>query len=206
MQFTQIVLAALAGFATAAPAVVERQANNDVVPWQITAVSAFKPSGRPNSSPGSKLSVTLVNDNQYKLQKVPRGYAVFPKFTATCEWNWEAAKETLPYGVETVCTPTTPDSMYGNLTMTLSPGSGESLQPHGNFKIAIKEFRTVTVFQLEYIRVWEGAASFTTGDNLKQICGAGGACNWSLKNGPVSVKQELTKSVGRCEDSSVGGC
>jgi hypothetical protein len=204
MLFTNALFAGLATLASAAPALVERQASNDVAPWQITNVAAFKPSGRPNSSPTSTLSVTLSNPNTVRLQKTPTGYAVLPAFKARCRWEWET-KSGMPYGVETVCTPVDTDNIYGSLTMKLSPGNGGS-SPHGDFGLDIVESRDVTVLQTQYIRVYEGAVKLNTATNLNIVCGGSGVCSWGLKNGAVEVKQELTKSVGSCETASVGGC
>jgi hypothetical protein len=203
MLLTNIVLAGLSAVATAAPALVDRQVTTEVTPWEINAVNAGRPSGRPGPVSNNTLRIKLTNPNQVNLQRVPRGYTYFPSFVATCNWSWPSGGGP-PYGIETVCTPTEPDSIYGNLTMKLSPGDGGAAQ--GDFNVDITEFRTVTVFQQEYIRVWEGAAKFKTGDNLQQICGGSGFCSWTLKKTPILVKQELTKSVGSCEESTTGGC
>lgn len=87
--------------------------------------------------------------------------------------------------------------------MTLSGAS------QADFSVAIKETREVTIFQQRYVRVFEGQQEFKLGgDFWRQICGGSGVCSWQVKDGglPIIVKQELTQSIGSCEEASIGGC
>jgi hypothetical protein len=208
MQFTNILLASLAGLTAAAPTLVDREIpNNEVRPWEITSASS-------RSSRGAKygITITLNNPNDYKLQRMPHGtvkpegYAIWPKFTATCDWSWSGTAST-PYGIETVCTTVATAPMDGNLTMTLRPGQGKDVSV-ADYAVDIKETRADTLYLQEYIRVWEGKTAFLRGDNLNVICGSGGACEWSLSptKQPLFIKQELTKSAGSCEKAPVGSC
>jgi hypothetical protein len=202
MLFTN-VFAGLAAIASAAPTLAERQiADNEVKPWELTSVSSARYKSGLHS-----IKVDLKNPNDYKVQRVPRGYAILPKFNATCEWSWNGASNT-PYGAETVCvTQSATSGIYGNITMTLQPGKGTD-ESTADFTVDIKETRDITIFGLQYIRVWEASSSFLRGDNLNIVCGGTGQCAWSLSpdKKPFFVKQELTKSVGSCEESKVGGC
>lgn len=85
--------------------------------------------------------------------------------------------------------------------MTLS-GVGQS-----DFKVQVKETREVTIFQQKYVRVFEGEQAFNEGSFWKIRCGAGGACNWAFRDVelPIKVKQELTTSIGSCEEATTGG-
>ena len=188
MLFTTLLLA---GLASAAPVLDARQVTTEFTPWKITAASATK----------SALSITIKQPNTIRLQRVPRGYAVLPSFEADCAWTWETAAS-LPFGVETLCTTVGENSAYGNFTATLS-GTSQS-----DFKVDVKETREVTIFQQQYIRVFEGEQAFNEESGWKIMCGAGGACNWAFRGDeiPVKVKQELVRSVGSCEEATVGGC
>jgi hypothetical protein len=198
MFFTTLIFT---GLASASP-LLSRQVTTEYSPWQITEVSGFQPSGRPGNDPHSSLSITIHEPNTIRLQQAPSGYAAFLPYSTTCSWSWEGVAN-FPYGIETLCSPV--DSTYGNFTMTLSKGSGV-YSPQGDFVVSIKETKEMTVFQEHYIRVFEGKEAFKVGDNLLQHCGSSGVCSWALKNGTVDVKQKLTKSVGSCEESSIGGC
>jgi hypothetical protein len=203
MLLTNLVLAGLAAAASAIPTRVERQIpNNEVTPWEITYAVAGS-----YKNTGGSVRIEFTNPNTYKVQRVPRGYAVLPSFDAICNWSWSG--DAIPEGVETTCEPQGQDNIYGNLTMTLRQGpNADAAIGQGNFAVDIKETRTVTIFGLEYIRVWEGRALFQSGDSWKLICGNSGQCSWSLPSNkrPYLIKQELTKSVGSCEESTVGGC
>jgi hypothetical protein len=199
MLFTLVLLT---GLASAAPALHSRQVTAEYAPWQITAVRAGAPSGRPGNNPNSSLSITINEPNTIRIQQAPSGYAGFLPYNTTCSWAWEGAVN-FPYGVETLCSPV--DSTFGNFTMTLSKGSG-GFSPQGDFVVNIKETKEMTVFQQRYVRVFEGEQAFKTGDNLRQVCGSSGVCSWGLKDGTVEVKQDLTTSIGSCEEADIGGC
>ncbi|OSS50471.1 hypothetical protein B5807_05103 [Epicoccum nigrum] len=189
MLFTTLFL--LAGLASAAPALDARQVTTEFAPWEITAASSAR----------RALDITIKQPNTIRLQRVPRGYAVLPSFEADCAWTWEQSGSP-PFGVETLCTTVGENSAYGNFTATLS-GTDQ-----GDLKADIKETREVTIFQQQYVRVFEGEQAFNEESGWKVRCGAGGACNWAFRGGelPVKVKQELTTSVGSCEEATVGGC
>ncbi|KAF1358942.1 hypothetical protein EJ07DRAFT_179091 [Lizonia empirigonia] len=190
----------LAGLASAAPTFISRQVTTEYAPWEITQVSGGSPSGRPGSSPNKTLSITINEPNTIRLQRVPRGYAAFSPYNTTCSWTWDrSSPEFFPLGVETLCSPV--DSTYGNFTMTLTQGEAQS-----DFSVKIKETKEMTVFQERYVRIFEAEKAFKVGDNLRQICGGSGVCSWQLKYGTVEVQQELTTSIGSCEEASIGGC
>lgn len=194
----------LAGVAAAAPALNARQAATELSPWEITFASSGRPSGRPGSSPNSTLQINIKDPNNIPTQRVPGGQSYLPSFEASCSWSWPTAGD-FPAGVETLCS-TVGDghaSTYGNFTMTLS---GEA---QADFSVAIKETREVTIFQQRYVRVFEGEQEFKLGgDFWRQTCGGSGVCSWQVKDGglPIKVEQELTLSLGSCEESTVGGC
>jgi hypothetical protein len=206
MLFTNVLasLTGLVAVASAAPTLVERQIpNNDVAPWSITYAVSARPAPRYPDADRS-ISINFTNPNDYKMQRVPRGYAILPRFNATCTWTWK--HDDVPYGTEAACVyKSATSSIYGSLSMTLQPGSDAAAEKQADFSVDIKESRANTIFGLEYIRVWEGKAAFGP-DNLKVICGNEGQCSWALTERPLLVKQELTKSVGSCEESTIGGC
>jgi hypothetical protein len=207
MLFTNVLasLTGLAAVAAAAPTLVERQIpNNDVVPWNITYAVSGRPAPRYPDADRS-ISIEFANPNDYKLQRVPGGYTSLPHYNATCTWTWK--NDDVPFGTEAACVYKSATSkIWGNLTMTLQPGTDDpAIAKQANFSVDIKETRANTIFGLEYIRVWEGKAAFGS-SNLKLICGNQGQCAWGLTERPLLVKQELTKSVGSCEQSTIGGC
>ena len=91
---------------------------------------------------------------------------------------------------------------HGNFTATLS-GTSQS-----DFRVDVKETREVTIFQQQYVRIFEGEQALNEESGWKIRCGAGGACNWAFRGEelPVKVKQALVTSVGSCEEATVGGC
>ncbi|KAJ8113388.1 hypothetical protein OPT61_g4474 [Boeremia exigua] len=192
----------LAGLVSAAPALNTRQATNDFLPWDITAASAFSPSGRPGSSPESTVTISIKQPNVIRLQQAPTGYAGFLPFEATCRWSWTGGRTNFPAGAEALCSSEAGASTYGNFTMTLS-GTDQA-----NFSVAIKETREVTIFQQKYVRVYEGEREFTLTGDWRQSCGGSGVCSWSPLEGvlPIKVQQELTESIGSCEEATIGGC
>lgn len=191
----------LAGFASAAPALVSRQDNTtELAPWQITAASANSPSGRPGSGITSGISVTIKDPNTIPLRQSGTGTVVFPSIEATCSWTWEgSAADNFPDGVETVCIRTAvKPSSYGNFTMMLSGTSQRG------FALTIKETREVSPYGQRFVRVYEGEHAFATGDSVwRQQCGGSGACSWYPATDvlPIEVQQELTESVGSCEET-----
>ncbi|KAF3048235.1 hypothetical protein E8E12_011416 [Didymella heteroderae] len=154
MLFSNILLA---GFASAAPALTSRQVTTEYAPWEITAVSAAR-GGRPNSDPNATLKFSIKQPNTIKLQRVPRGYAVLPAFEASCEFVWPRT-EALPVG-ETTCSTVRDTTTYGGFTAKVS---GTSLD---DFSIAIKESRDITIFQQQYVRVFEGYQAFKRDDGV----------------------------------------
>lgn len=199
MFFSTLLLASLA---CAAPALVSRQ--NDTTglnPWQITGASADRPSGRPGSGTASNIRITIKDPNTIPIRQGPTGQLIFPSFEATCSWSWEgSAADNFPVGVETLCTRTAvkPNSL-GNFTMTLSGAS------QADFSVAIKETREVLPYGQRFVRVFEGERAFSLGDGVwRQICGGSGVCSWQPAEGalPMDVQQELTESIGSCEETS----
>jgi hypothetical protein len=190
-----------AGIASAAPAIISRRDNTAALaPWQITAASANSPSGRPGSSTTSGISITIKDPNTIPLRQGPTGTVVFPSIEATCSWTWEgSAADNFPDGIETVCTRTAvKPSSYGNFTMTLSGTSQR------DFAFTVKETREVSPYGQRFVRVYEGGHAFAVGDGIwRQQCGGSGACSWQPANDvlPIDVQQELTESVGSCEET-----
>ncbi|KZM23617.1 uncharacterized protein EKO05_0007462 [Ascochyta rabiei] len=194
MLFTTILLA---GLASAAPALSSREATTGLDPWEITSVFAGRPSGRPGSGTNSSLRINIKQPNTINVRQAPTGQAVLPPFEASCTWSWVAAGKNFPVGVETLCIP----GSYGNFTMTLS-GTNQA-----DFTVAIKETREVNVLQQRFVRIFDGDQAFKVGDGLwRQNCGGSGVCSWQVAAGslPIEVHQELTESIGSCEDT--GSC
>ena len=188
----------LAGFVSAAPALITRQVTTDYALWEITAVSASR-NGRPDSNSDATLKINIKQPNTMKFQRVPRGYAVLPAFEASCEFTWPKI-EALPVG-EVTCNTVGDTSAYGNFSMTVT---GTSLD---DFSIAIKESRDINIFQQQYIRVFDSEQAFKRGDGVWSTrCGAGGQCGWSAGGLPLELKQELTTSVGSREEVTIGSC
>ena len=76
MLFTNILagLAAITSMVSAAPTLAERQiADNEVKPWEITAVDSSR-----YRSGDRRVTVRLHNVNEYKLQAMPRGTVIPP--------------------------------------------------------------------------------------------------------------------------------
>ncbi|KZM18855.1 uncharacterized protein EKO05_0006504 [Ascochyta rabiei] len=188
----------LTGLASAVLAITPRQVTTEFAPWNITNVSGGSPSGRPGSSPNETLSISIREPNVIRLQRVPRGYAAFLPWETTCSWAWDrAGTANFPIGIETLCSPV--DDTLGNFTMTLSQGESSS-----DFTVKIKETKEVTVFGTRYVRVFEAEKALK--DELFKTCGGSGVCGIQLADGPVEVQQELTTSIGTCEEASIGGC
>ncbi len=203
MLFTTLVLA---GLTSAAPTLNTRQVTNEVGPWEITTANGHRPSGRPGNSPYSTLKVNIKQPNSILLQQTPEGYSGLPPFEAFCTWNWIGASE-FPVGVETLCQTVDVEvvggnNTYGNFSLTLSGTS------QADFTVAIKETREITLFEQQYVRVYEGEQAFSLNGDWRQICGGSGVCSWQFRDGvlPLDVKQELTESIGSCEEATTGGC
>lgn len=188
----------LVGITSAAPTLTSRQVTAEYAPWEITAVSAAR-GGRPNSDPNATLKINIKQPNTVKLQRVPRGYAVLPAFEASCEFIWPRT-EALPVG-EAPYSTVGDTSTYGGFTMMVT---GTSLD---DFSVTIKESRDITIFQQQYIRIFEGKQAFKRDDGVWTVrCSSGGQCNWNAVSVPLQVKQELTSSVGSCKEASTGSC
>jgi hypothetical protein len=201
MLCVNMVLAGLAAIAAASPTPI-KNATDALAPWEITHFSARKYSPKSHVA---WINITISDPNEIKLQKVPRGYAVLPKFQANCYWTWNWFEDPFPLGIETVCTPLGVDDIYGNLTMRLQSYADYEPYP-GHLDIEIIESRAVTVLGTDYIRVWKGAANLSDSDNLHLACSSSGRCGWNLRGKPVPIKQELIESLGSCETAKVGGC
>lgn len=204
MLFTTLLLA---GLVSAAPALNARKITNKADPWDITAANGHRPSGRPGNSPYSTLEVNIKQPNNILLQKTPEGYSGLPPFEASCTWSWIGASD-FPVGIETLCATVDVEAVggnnntYGNFTMTLSGTS------QADFAVAIKETREVNIFEQTYVRVFKGEQAFSLNGDWRQICGGSGACSWQFRDGalPLDVEQELTESIGSCEEATTGGC
>ncbi|XPS77779.1 hypothetical protein M3J09_009806 [Ascochyta lentis] len=199
MLFTTVLLA---GLTSAAPALISRQAATELNPWEITHASAGRPSGRPGSGTNSSLQINIKQPNTINLRQAPTGQAVLPSFEASCSWTWVTAGNNFPVSVETLCSRigTKPGS-YGNFTMMLSGTS------QADFTVAIKETREANILGQRFVRVFEGGQAFRVGDGIwRQICGGSGVCSWQVADGslPIEVQQDLTESIGSCEDT--GSC
>jgi hypothetical protein len=197
------LLASTAALASATP-LAARQVSNDFVPWKITSLFSYKPSGQPSPNTDSTISLRISDPNTITLMRASRfGFAVLPSLTSDCTISWPFPNGQPPFGQEVLCTPTgtDTDSAYGNFSVVLVPGTGE--QPVLDFGIKLIERREVSVRQNYFYRVFEGEATFKAGENYQGSCGEAGVCAGQLE-GEVEIEQTLTESVGSCEE--YGGC
>jgi hypothetical protein len=198
MLFSALVLAATA----AASPVVQRQVTTEFAPWNITDLFSYKPSGQPSPNTNRRIALRITDPNEIKLMRASRfGFAVFPALTVDCDIQWEFPAGLPPYGEEILC-PTSGDGSSGNFTVALVEGTGE-LETVLDFGLKFKETREVNVHQYYFKRVFEGTVSFKAGQNYQGSCGESGVCAGQLID-DVAVTQELTESVGSCEE--YGGC
>ena len=194
MLFSALVLAATA----AASPVVQRQVTTELAPWNITDLFSYKPSGQPSPNTDQRIALRITDPNTIQLMRASRfGFAVFPPLSADCDIQWEFPAGQPPYGEEIFC-PISGDGGYGNFTVTLVEGTGE-LETVLDFGLKFKETREVSVQQHYFKRVFEGTVSFKAGQNYQGSCGDSGVCAGQLIE-DVAVTQELTESVGSCEE------
>ncbi|KAJ9132952.1 hypothetical protein NKR19_g9205 [Coniochaeta hoffmannii] len=78
--------------------------NDTPVPWEISSLTTFSPSGRPGSSPYSILNITITDPNTTAAGPAHRGTAVFPPTTAVC--NATFVGEAPPWGRALNCSET----------------------------------------------------------------------------------------------------
>jgi len=202
MLFSALVLAATVAVSpvVAASPVVQRQVTTEFAPWNITNVESYKPSGEPSPNTNRRISVRITDPNDILLMRASRfGFAFFPAMTVDCNIEWEFPAGLPPYGEEKLCQPAGDGSSF---TVALVEGTGE-LETVLDFGLKFKESREVNVRQFYFKRVFEGTASFKAGVNYQGSCGDAGVCAGSLI-GNAAVTQELTESVGSCEE--YGGC
>ncbi|KAH6642591.1 hypothetical protein C7974DRAFT_105133 [Boeremia exigua] len=199
MHFSTLITAlALTGASTASP-LSTRQTAAPLEPWKVSGVFSYKPSSQPGPDKNSRVSLRIEDPNTIRLMRASRfGFAVLTPLTADCTITWPYPDGQPPFGQEVLCE----GDSAGNFSVALVPGSGGETVL--DFGVKIVERREVTVLANNYFyRQFEGEASFKVGEGYEGSCGEAGVCAGQLE-GEVAVVQELTQSVGSCEQ--YGGC
>ncbi|KAF2633206.1 hypothetical protein BU25DRAFT_405134 [Macroventuria anomochaeta] len=202
MLFTTILSTlALTSFSAASP-LAPRQIGAPLSPWKITSLYSYKPSSQPGPDKNSRIFVRIEDPNTIYLMRASRfGFGVFGALTADCTISWPFPDGQPPFEQEILCTPAA-EYPSGNFSVTLTPGSGGETVL--DFGLKIVERRETTILANNYFyRQFEGEVSFKVGENYTGSCGEAGVCAGQLE-GEVAVVQEVTQSVGSCEE--YGGC
>jgi len=167
--------------------------NDTPVPWEISSLATFSPSGRPGSSPYSILNITITDPNTTAAGPAHRGTAVFPPTTAVC--NATFVGEAPPWGRALNCSETS----YGHWSFEmLEPAENPSATT--NFDVRFTHVSNVTVIGQVFTKVYVAREHFEVGKNMGGICGASGVCSFGLKEEerPVLVNQTLVSCTGLC--------
>ncbi|KAF3034897.1 hypothetical protein E8E12_004629 [Didymella heteroderae] len=192
--------------AAAASPLSARQATDpaDLAPWKITSLFSYKPSSQPGPDKNSRISLRISDPNTIKLMRASRfGFGVFSPLTSDCTISWPFPDGVPPFNEEVLCGVTGDDDggAYGNFSVLLQPGTGG--EDVLDFKVKLIERREVSILNHYFYRQFEGEADFKVGENYQGSCGDAGVCAGQLE-GQLEVDQEITQSVGSCEE--YGGC
>ena len=163
-------------------------------PWEITRLTTFSPSGRPNSSPWSLINVTITDPNTIPAGQTPTGTAVFEPVIANCSTAWTFDSD--PFNQVFNCT----DIDHGSWTFEMLNDGVESPIATQNFNLWFKQARKLRTPGGNYSIEFEGTGQFRIGENMEGICGGSGVCSFSLKNEakPFSINQTRTECSGLC--------
>lgn len=203
--FSILLLPLLASIPTQATTITTTNNNNShlnftlphpLLPWQVTHLSTFSPSGYPANHPYSRLTVTIADPNTITLGPTRFGDAAFPPTNTTCVVWWLAWSED-PREGPWVNTCGEIRSGKWTVEMLPPPATGEEKgSPTTDFVLRFTLSEAVVLGRGGVARLtFEGQAAFAVGPNMSGACGGSGVCSWSLKEGvaPVLVNQTLVE-------------
>ncbi|KAK3303786.1 uncharacterized protein B0T15DRAFT_541257 [Chaetomium strumarium] len=146
-----------------------------IKPWEISHLSTFSPSGRPDSSPWAVVNLTISDPNDTSVSP------------ATCVRQWNFGNET-PYDKVIACSEV-PGGKWTFVMLEADGADGVTPSPITNFGVR---------FELEKKKKkkdggekWVGDAKFVVGENMSGLCAASGFCSFGLKEelAPFAVRQ-----------------
>ncbi|KAF2257141.1 hypothetical protein BU26DRAFT_513851 [Trematosphaeria pertusa] len=192
MRFSLSAAAALAfsTLASCAPlgeAPIEERAAR-LQPWQLTALIAFSPSGRPGSYPWLTITANLTDPNELILGTAPDDNSTVSvpagNTAPNCRAKWLSGEN--PHGRSWPCDPTGD----GYWTMKIPKTEGFSAN---NFTAVFTRVAEVLYHGSSYRKEYTASKKFFLGSdgNLSGVCGGSGVCSWGLKEGlaPYPIQQ-----------------
>ncbi|KAF2036374.1 cell death in tomato 1 [Setomelanomma holmii] len=185
MQFTTTTLAAIMAFTSSTLASPLQSRQSTLQDFQVTSVSVFTPSGRPETYPWSTLTANITDPNEVNLgpSKSDGQDVVVPAGSqgVNCVAKYFSKGEN-PIGRTWPCDPTS----QGYWTMQVLPGSSGSYSST-DFKLKFTHVADVLYLGSEYTASFVAEGGFEVGDNMSGTCGSSGRCAWGLKQEDVPV-------------------
>jgi hypothetical protein len=179
-----------------------------LLPWEVSRLSTFSPSGRPGNSPYSSLYVAITDPNTIPFPSPAsfQGPVVsLSPISANCSVRWNAYSEQ-PFGWITPCADVAPGSGRWTVEMVKGNATAEGPSATRDFRVKIVLERSIILHTGRGILslVFEGEGAFSLGKELRMVCGASGVCSLGLEEGtsPVLVRQVLRERkcvYGECE-------
>jgi hypothetical protein len=166
-----------------------------LLPWQITNLGTFSPSGRPGSSAWATLAFTVTDPNTLLAGPIaaPPFSASFPPSSANCsaEWQWDpspaSGSASSPAGTVWRCT----SAAYGPWTFAL--GAGASTEA---FNLTVHRREGMVDSGTTFTRAFVGRKEFSVGANMDGECGGSGVCSWGQREAVVEVVPTQTNCTG----------
>ncbi|KAF2005265.1 cell death in tomato 1 [Amniculicola lignicola CBS 123094] len=153
-------------------------------PWQVTSLTSFSPSGRPESYPWLTITTEITDPNSITLGTGTDNSTVTspgPNAATNCQAKWYTG--TSPLNHIWPCNPTEDGHWY----MEVKAVKGQFSNTNFNLKFTRK---VEVLFRGEAFRkTFSGKGHFDVPTNLGGTCGGSGVCSWGLKNGPLAITQ-----------------
>ncbi|KAK0631364.1 hypothetical protein B0T14DRAFT_572446 [Immersiella caudata] len=152
MHLTTILLSVLPFTILAAPS---------LLPWKITALSTFTPSGRSGNPPYSSLTVTITDPNTIPLGKTHYSSETsFPPSNATCTTKWNSYISESPFDKNIPCQSDNFNAGRWSVVMQKGNGTGDGPSATRDFRLRFELEESMMLNEGIVRKTFVGTAGF----------------------------------------------
>ncbi|GAW12478.1 hypothetical protein ANO14919_018480 [Xylariales sp. No.14919] len=159
----------------------------ELVPWPVTGLETWQPSGRPGSNPDWYIHANITNPDPTQSEQDPS----IAEGNVYCQIVW--LYPNVPYNQISACeiVDTTSPTPWA-WTVELLEADDADPYPTTNFDLRWRAASTVSNSTEEEVRIWTGIGQFEVAKNLQGTCAASGFCTFWLKAESTPVPVDVT--------------
>ncbi|KAF2277646.1 uncharacterized protein EI97DRAFT_489193 [Westerdykella ornata] len=180
MHFATVLLPTLLSFTTpilSAPTLSPRETSSSLLPWQLTGIGFFSPSGRPGNYPWNTITASITDPNALDLGTNKAGQPVTLPANNTasnCRAIWLRGEN--PFNRSWPCDDNAEADGYWTMEILQTPEFGLT-----NFDVRFRRVAEVGSLGQRFARKFVGEVHLQAPETLSGTCGGSGVCSWGLR-------------------------